>query len=91
MSEKMKFTQKVVKLDEEYTLQKPQIEERIKIRSKILNAGELSQFVAYKEYLEKVVVNPKKDIADFEDNLPLLDKLMVKVEAFLYEDTSKGK
>ena len=92
MSKELKFEQKTVKVGkEEYTLQKPKIQERIKIRSRILNAGELSQFVAYEEYLSKVVVSPKKSMDDFENDLPLLDKLMVEVEQFLYSDTSVGK
>lgn len=88
---KANFEQKVIKLKEEYTLQKPGIEERIKIRSRILNGGEDSQFVAYREYLSKVVVMPKKEIKDFENDLTELDKLMSEVERFLFEDISKGK
>lgn len=88
----MNFEQKTVKInDVEYTLQKPGIEERIKIRSKILNAGELSQFVAYKEYLSKVVVSPKKQIADFENDLKSLDKLMSEVESFMFREITEGK
>lgn len=87
MTKSMEFKQKVVKVEGvEYTLQRPGIEERIKIRSKILNAGELSQFVAYKEYLGKVVVSPKKEMADYENDLQALDKLMAEVEAFMFRE-----
>lgn len=92
MSKNIKFEQKTVEVDGvEYTLQKPGIEETIKIRSRVLNGGDESQFVAYKEYLSKIVVNPKKEILDFQDSLSSLDRLMVKVESYLFEDTSKGK
>ena len=92
MAKEFNFEQKTVEINGvEYTLQKPGIEERIKIRSKILNAGELSQFVAYKEYLSKVVVSPKKEINDFEDDLQALDKLMAEVESFMFRGISEGK
>lgn len=92
MTKEFNFEQKTVDINGvEYTLQKPGIEERIKIRSKILNAGELSQFVAYKEYLAKVVVSPKKQISDYENDLKSLDLLMAEVESFMFREITKGK
>lgn len=92
MTKEIKFEQKLVEIEGvEYTLQKPGIEERIKIRSKILNAGDLSQFVAYKEYLGKVVVSPKREMTHFEDNLQALDKLMAEVESFLFREDRQAE
>ena len=47
--------------------------------------------MAYKEYLAKVVVSPKKQISDYENDLKSLDLLMAEVESFMFREITEGK
>lgn len=66
-----------------YTMQRPDLESVLEIRSRMLAAGELSQVQAYEDYLEYIVVQPKCTLDDFEDNISHLDEVMKVAENFM--------
>ena len=91
MSKDIKFKQETREIDGiEYVFQNPGIEEVLKIRSRALNSGGESQFVLYKEWLDNVVVKPRKELSDFK-SLAALDRLMNEVENFIYGEEEEGK
>lgn len=67
-----------------YNLQKLPVRSGLELRQRCRSGNDVDDILFYEELLEHVVVEPKKELDDFED-IGHLERLMTKVIEYQYQ------